>query len=91
LTIGLLIGLITPVSSTNPDVVAVTLSALAQPMLIGAGVGMLFNILRFSLAKNKRNFASVSMAIAKEYEVQVPGNLVEQAKRVAAGEEPKSS
>jgi hypothetical protein len=91
LTIGLLVGLISPVSTTSADVVAVTLGALIQPMLIGAGVGMLFNILRFSLAKNKRSFASVSMAVAKDYEVQVPGNLVEQAKRVAAGEEPKSS
>ena len=91
MTVGLIVGLLSPVSTTSANVVAVTTAALAQPMLIGAGVGMLFNIVRFALSKNKRSFASVSMAVAKEYEVQVPGNLVEQAKRVAAGEEPKSS
>ena len=91
MTVGLIVGLLSPVSTTSANVVAVTAAALAQPMLIGAGVGMLFNIVRFSMSKNKRSFASVSMAVAKEYEVQVPGNLVAQAKRVAAGEEPKSS
>ena len=91
MTVGLIVGLLSPVSTTSANVVAVTTAALAQPMLIGAGVGMLFNIVRFALSKNKRSFASVSMAVAKEYEVQVPGNLVEQAKRVADGEEPKSS
>jgi hypothetical protein len=86
LTVGLIIGLLSPVSPTATDVFAVTASAMIQPMLIGAAVGMMFNIVRFSLAKTKRSFMSVSMVQAKEYEIQVPGNLVEQAKRIAGGE-----
>jgi hypothetical protein len=36
---------------------------------------MLFQVIRFSLAKNKRSFASGSLVIAKKYEVVVPSEL----------------
>ena len=49
----------------------------------GAGVGMLFNIARFALMRNKRSFMSGSMVVAKEYAVQVPADLVAQANQIS--------
>jgi hypothetical protein len=43
--------------------------------LVGAGFGMLFQVIRFSLAKNKRSFSSGSLVVAKKYEVVVPSEL----------------
>jgi hypothetical protein len=36
------------------------------------------------MSRNKRGFMSSSMVMAKEYEVQVPSNLLAQAKDLAA-------
>jgi hypothetical protein len=52
-------------------------------VFIGAGVGMLFNIARFALMRNKRGFMSGSMVVAKEYAVQVPADLVAQANQIS--------
>lgn len=41
-------------------------------LVIGAGVGMLFSILRYALARNKRSFLSQQMPVAQRYEVIVP-------------------
>ena len=84
MTVGLIFGLITTPAASATEAFAVTALALVQPMIIGAGLGMLFNVVRFSMARNKRGFISQSLIMAKEYEVQVPGNLVEQAKRIIA-------
>ena len=51
--------------------------------LVGSGVGILLNILRFSLARKKRGFASVAQFIAKEYQVQIQGDLVGKAKQLS--------
>lgn len=51
--------------------------------LLGCGIGMLVNVIRFSLAKRKRGFVSVAQFIAKEYQVQVPGDLVAQAHQIS--------
>jgi hypothetical protein len=48
---------------------------------------MLFNILRFSVARNKRAFVSQSSVVAGKYEVQVPGNLTDQAEKAIADHE----
>jgi hypothetical protein len=56
-------------------------------VFIGAGIGMLINILRFSLARNKHAFVSQSAVIASKYEVQVPSNLVEQAQKAISEHE----
>jgi hypothetical protein len=47
--------------------------------LVGAGFGMLFQVLRYSLSKTKRGFASSSQVIAKKYEVLVPSELLNEA------------
>ena len=51
--------------------------------LIGCGVGILLNVLRFSLARRKRGFASVAQFVAKEYQVQIQGDLVGKAKQLS--------
>lgn len=51
--------------------------------LVGSGVGILLNILRFSLARRKRGFASVAQFVAKEYQIQIQGDLVGKAKQLS--------
>ncbi len=41
-------------------------------LVVGAGLGMLFQVIRFSATKNKRSFLSSQMPIATRYEVIVP-------------------
>ncbi len=41
-------------------------------MFVAAGLGMLFQIVRFTATKNKRSFLSSQMPIATRYEVLVP-------------------
>ena len=83
--LGLLLGLF---FGTAPDAESTAAVGSAfSSVLIGAGVGMLFNILRFSLARNKRTFVSQSSVVASKYEVQVPGNLTDQAEKAIADHE----
>ena len=44
----------------------------AAVLILAAGVGMLVNVLRFGLAKNKRGFLSTQQPVATRYEVLVP-------------------
>ena len=59
-------------------------TGVVQAIVIGAGIGMLFNVIRFSLAKSKRSFVSQSAVVASKYQVQVPAALANQAKEAAA-------
>lgn len=52
---------------------------LTAALFVGAGLGMLWQVVRFSLAKNKRTFASGSQVVANKYEVMVPSELVHDA------------
>ena len=81
--IGFVLSLFSPVPE-GADASSIAVSNVIQPVLIAAGVGMIFNIIRFAMSRNKRSFMSSSMVMAKEYEVQVPGNLLAQAKDAAA-------
>jgi hypothetical protein len=84
--IGFLFALLMPTGNGTDSaaVASITASTFLQPVLIGAGIGMLFNVLRFTLTKNKRSFVSQSMIIASEYQVQVPSDLVSKAQEAAA-------
>lgn len=62
--------------------------ALGSAIIIGAGVGMLFNVLRFSLSRSKREFLSQSSIVAAKYQVQVPAELLSQANEAASRAEP---
>ena len=87
--LGLLIFILFAYSSTpateNPE----PLFSIGSALLVGAGVGMLFQVIRFSLAKGKRGFASASQIVAGKYEVVVPSELANEASAayVKGGEE----
>lgn len=78
--LGLLVFIVfgTVPSETTPGTTT-TLFSLPSAILVGAGFGMLFQVLRFSLSKNKRGFASASQVVANKYEVLVPSELLSQA------------
>ena len=44
----------------------------AAVLVISAGFGMLFNIVRFAVAKNRRGFVSAQQPVATRYQVIVP-------------------
>lgn len=73
--LGLLVSLFIPVNSTQA-VGATTGAAI----VIGAGIGMLLNVLRFSLARNRHEFSSSTQVVAANYDVVVPHPMSQQAK-----------
>jgi len=56
---------------------------LMMVLLIGGGIGMLLNVGRFSMVARKRGFISVAQFVAKEYQVQVQGDLAGQARQIS--------
>lgn len=84
---GLAFGLIFG-GQTNPDGSSMfgAVDPLASSMVIGAGLGMLFNVVRYSLARNKKSFVSQSTVVASKYQIQVPAGLADQARAVPAAE-----
>jgi hypothetical protein len=86
--LGLIIGLIFGPGVAEPATAdqLTSVESAFSAVLIGAGIGMLFNVIRFSLARNKRGFISASSVVASKYQVQVPGELVEQAKGIPVHE-----
>ena len=82
--LGLIIGLF--MSSSAPTD-STTTGSMFSYVLIGAGIGMLINLLRFAIARNRRGFISQSSVVAGKYEVQVPGDLADQAERAIAEHE----
>jgi hypothetical protein len=80
--IGLFFGLLFGATSTTEQVVITNLSA---GIVIGAGVGMMLNVIRFSVTRNKRSFISAQAVVAKKYEVIVPtGQLADAKKAIKA-------
>jgi hypothetical protein len=53
-------------------------------VVIGIGMGMLINILRFSFSKNRRNFVSAPVSVAQSYQVVVPNELADAAREALA-------
>ena len=76
--IGLFFGLLFGATSTTEQVVITNLSA---GIVIGAGVGMMLNVIRFSLTRNKRSFISSQAVVAKKYDVIVPTGQLSDAKK----------
>jgi hypothetical protein len=60
-----------------------SLQTLITWVMFGAAGGILFNVIRFSLARRKRGFISVAQFVAKEYQVQIQGDLVAKAKQLS--------
>ncbi len=72
---GLLVGLIFGSGATATDASTAAMGSMTSSLVIGAGIGMLINVIRFSLAKRKRGFISQSSMVAAKYQVQVPVGL----------------
>jgi hypothetical protein len=74
--IGLIVGIVFGGASGAGDPTQVSsVQSVWSSALIGAGIGMLINVIRFSLAKRKRGFISQSSMVASKYQIQVPTNL----------------
>jgi hypothetical protein len=76
--IGLFFGLLFGATSAAEQVVITNLMA---GIVIGAGVGMLINVIRFSMTKNKRSFISGQSVVAKKYDLVVPMGSLSDAKK----------
>jgi hypothetical protein len=84
---GLAFGLIFGGEVNPADANQFTFSeSIFSSVVIGAGLGMLFNVTRYSLARNKKSFVSQSTVVASKYQVQVPAGLADQARAVPAAE-----
>lgn len=67
-------------SSTDPDSEqTVQIFSIGSALAVGAGVGMLWQVIRFSMNKSKRSFSSASSVVAKSYAVLVPNELTSEA------------
>jgi hypothetical protein len=82
--IGLLYGLLFGGTTDTTSAASIATSGLGSAIFIGAGLGMLFQVIRFSISRNKRGFLSQSTIIANKYQVQVPGNMVGEANSAAS-------
>jgi hypothetical protein len=85
--LGLIIGILFGGGADAADATQMTtIESVLSAVVIGAGIGMLFNVVRFSLARNKRGFISASSVVASKYQVQVPAQLADQAKAIPVHE-----
>ena len=84
--LGFIIGFLFGASIPGVDSTTGGTGSIIAAVVIGAGVGMLWSILRYSTNRNKRSFMSQQQIVASVYQVQVPMTLVNEA-RAAAGED----
>lgn len=85
--LGMFLGLIFGVTATGTE--QVLLNNVLAGIIIGAGIGMLLNIVRFSVTKNRRGFISGQTVVAKKYEVVVPNAQAQIAKKAASAKTEK--
>jgi hypothetical protein len=88
--VGLAFGLIFGAEVNPVDPNEFTFSeSMFSSVVIGAGLGMLINVVRYALSRNKKTFVSQSAVVAAKYQVQVPASLADQARAVPAALENK--
>lgn len=75
LFLGLLLFIFQP---DNAGIGGVFLSAI----VIGAGFGMLFGLLSYSMNRNRRDFSSVMQMVASRYDLIVEPELLHEARRI---------
>lgn len=68
----------------------VQIQAFVGVLLVGIAIGMLLNILMFSIVRRRRDYASVMQVVADHYEVKVAPTSVHKA-RAALGTAPASA
>lgn len=86
--LGMFFGLIFGVTGAGTE--QVLINNVLAGIVIGAGIGMLINIVRFSVTKNRRGFVSAQTVLAKKYEVVVPNAQAKLAKEAASAAGSKS-
>lgn len=69
---GAILGLIWH-GFTSADV---SVTGFAPTVVTFAGMGVLANVIRFSLTRNKRSFVSQQQMVADTYEIQIPRDLI---------------
>ena len=72
---GLFIGFLMGVTATGAETVYVPAT-----MAIGAGIGMLFNLVIYSLRRKRQDFSSVQQVIASVYDIIVPTGTADAAR-----------
>ena len=76
--LGIFLGLILFIFSPSGESTPMVFAAL----LIGAGFGMLFGLVNYSIKRKRRDFSSVMQVIAVSYTVLAPGELVHRARNL---------
>lgn len=72
---GLFIGFLMGVTATGAETVYVPAT-----MAIGAGIGMLFNLVIYSLRRKRQDFSSVQLVVASVYDIIVPNGTADAAR-----------
>jgi len=74
--LGLFFGLITTIiAPVTPQQVGVFFAAV----LTGAGIGMIFGVVNYSMMRKRRNYAATSQLIADRYEIIISPDLAAKA------------
>lgn len=77
---GLFIGFMFGVTSTSSTTIFVPAT-----VAIGAGLGMLFNLVTYSMRRRRHDFQSVQQVVASTYDIVVPTGTAEAARAALAG------
>jgi uncharacterized membrane protein len=80
---GLFFGLLLFLFSGAPD-----LSFVLAAALIGAGFGMIFSIVGYSISRNRRDFTSTMQVISSSYSVIVDPDIANRARNILGVEPP---
>jgi hypothetical protein len=76
---GLFIGFIFGATSTDATTVF-----LPATLAIGAGIGMLINLVTYSMRRRRHDFQSVQQVVASQYDVIVPSGTADAARAALA-------
>ena len=76
---GLFIGFVFGATATTGETLY-----LPATVAIGAGIGMLFNLVTYSMRRRRHDFQSVQQVVASRYDVIVPPGTGEAAKAALA-------
>lgn len=76
---GLFIGFLFGATATTGETLY-----LPATVAIGAGIGMLFNLVTYSLRRRRHDFQSIQQVIASQYDVIVPSGTADAAKAALA-------
>jgi len=80
--LGLFFGLIsTVIAPVTPQQIGIFFAAI----LTGAGIGMIFGVVNYSMMRKRRDYAATSQLIADRYEIIISPEFTAKAQGVLAG------